>query len=205
MLVLALNMAFFSACGLPPPAPVHPAVLAHELKSRELPLAQSSQLYAVADLINREIQIKIRGVILQTFPIRALRTHRPWESPAASLTLRKKRLASPRDRTVIEPPRKNGDSESVVRERVEDSLEADDMPDWFLMQFKEGARLLVLPELSESASPRRRLVRLWRRGLFALNRIFSSGPAVTLVLSESDARALYWTIQPDQKVIVLAP
>lgn len=211
--LFALTAAAFLAvsCGASssPPA-VHPLVAENQIRALEIPLARKPDIYSVFNLGRRAIQIKIRGSVLREFQIRGLNIHKSWKFAAELKTLMNKGISPEPRRTVIRPPKNPGeqddDTESVMIEKVEDSLEIEDMPDFFTVEFEDKSKILVLSRTSSSLGFFRRFPNLGIRSLFFLKRLASPrAAAATVILTPDDARALYWALFTDQKIIVSSP
>jgi len=197
-----------SGCGNPPaPADRHPLAVENRLHALEIPLAKKNETYLVFDLRRRRVQVKFRGEPLRELPILDLKIHRPWNAAVTAAALAKKGLARPPQRTVIVPinAAEIEDTESVMVERVEDSLELADMPSVYSLRFETGASILVLSRNEQSVDWIRRLSSPAIRLLFFFQRVLAPrSPAATLVLSPDDARALYWTFAPKVKALIAA-
>lgn len=191
-------------CGQAPQrSAAHPLAVENALYKLEVPLARSGQLYSVADLANRVVRIKNRGAVLREFPVLGVEMHRRWPQTAARLTLDRKGIAPKPKQTVIVPVKKSpgqgeAETDAVVVERVEDSLELDDMPAAYSLEFEDGSRILVLAE--SPAAPRR--ANISARWQFGFVRFFFRTPAATIRLAPDDARALYWALRPGHPALV---
>lgn len=199
-----------SACAESVPPPRHPLAVENRLYELEIPLAKKGELYTVFDFPHRLIRIKNRGVALRELSVLGLEIHRDWRAPAVQETLTRKGIAPVPQPTVIIPPRKTDneeveDTESVMVERVEDSLELEDMPAFFSVEFQSGAKILVLSRSTHPLGFFQRLSNSGVRGLFFLQRTISHrSAAATLRLAPDDARALYWAVKINQKALIAA-
>ncbi len=201
-------LLFALGCGSPSAeTSIHPSRLQADLRSAEVPLAKKNSLYGVVNLVDRTILMKIRGETLREIRILDLKVHREWPHAVSRARLSAKALAATPHRTVIDPipqSERTSDTEAITFERVEDSLELEDMPVSFTLDFSDGASILVLPR---SAKPARFVLRglpeVAVRGVFLLRRLLSfSSPAATIVVQEDDARSIYWMFAIDQPTLI---
>lgn len=179
----------------------HPLAVENRLYSIEIAAARKNQIYLVFDLFARNIQVKIRGQTLRQFSVLDLKVHRPWPGMASAETIRKTGIGREPRRSVIDPPKNPGhetDTQTVVLERVEDSLELEDMPSVYSIEFDGGAQILVLPRSKHPLGFFQKVTHLGVRTLFFFKRLIAGrAPAVTVVLQSDDARALYWNLLTD--------
>lgn len=203
--LVALCLALSACSKSPVPADLHPLAAENKLRALEIPLAKKNETYTVFDLRHRGIQIKIRGVTLREFRVLDQKIHRPWNSLASAQTLVNKGISRKPERTVINPPKTPGAADTMV-ERLEDSFELEDMPEFYTLEFEDKDRILVLPRSSHPLGFLQRLSATGVRAVFFFNRLSSPrSPAATIVLSPNDARALYWSFALNQKAIICAP
>ncbi len=173
----------------------------NRLLSLELPLAKKSVLYAVFHLPARSIQIKIRGEVLREFKILSVETHHPWDPPVQKRTVEHCGISNTPDRVIINPPKKDGkedeeaDTGTIVEEKLDDSFEIDDMPDFYSLELDDGSLLLVLPRTESHLRIGERVSNAFVKAAFFAKRLRAfRSPSATIILEPQDARSLYWAL-----------
>lgn len=177
----------------------------NRLLEAELRLARQSKIYAVFDLHDKKISIKIRGMELTSFPIEKASV---WGNPlptAALSVLRKGSFVNP-ERKKIDPGRNKEDDNFEL-----EALEVSDMPSRYVLYLDRGVSVYVRPGPSGIFS------RLLDAGYYftrVLTRSFHSAWSLLrkkpftetdIALAKKDAQALYWSIHGGTSCILDTP
>ncbi len=141
----ALSILGLGAAGIGPvPAPDSEGQLTAAVLNSEYGLAKGPDFYFVLDLKGGRMELKVKGVVMKTWPLQGVRFWGRPDFPATIEISRKSALRAPR-RFKIKPPQDNEErSDEVDPAGFElDALEISDMPRGFSLISKEGARLMV--------------------------------------------------------------
>lgn len=188
----------------------------------EYSLAKESHFYFVLDVLGRQLELRVRGMVLRSWPLRGMRF---WGHPgfAGTVEMVKKTTLKAPERIVIKPgeaaeapapapaePGAKGTTAAKPAEYELEAIELRDMPMTFGLDFDNGLRITVKSKGAGAQSPSRRLrdalrwyVRLPLRNLFGsregkmsseLELVFENGP---------DAQAIYWHFFDGIKGIIL--
>jgi hypothetical protein len=187
----------------------------------EYGLAKDAKFYFVFDVLGRRIELRARGMVLKTWPIREMRF---WGRPdfAGTVELVKKTTLKAPERIVLKP----GDTEpsikvptpkpgvSVLTATAADydleAIELKDMPKRFGLDLDNGLHITVKAKTGEAPGLGVRMKEAWRWyiGLPLQDLIGKRGerqPAeLELTLeSELDAQSVYWHLFDGIKGIIL--
>ena len=222
--ILALVAAGFVCVGQA--AGADKAALAKKQSSlnSEYSLAKESNFYFVLDVLDRKLELRVRGMVLRSWPLKAMRF---WGSPDFAGTVglvRKTTLKSP-ERIIIKPgdsetakPARAGEAEppaaspapASAAEFELEALELKDMPKRFSLDFDNGLHVTVKAKRDGSAGPARRLwdawswyVRLPLRNLFGSRQGKGLYELELTFENENDAQSIYWHFFDGIKGIIL--
>ncbi len=177
----------------------------NQLLETELRIAQNPQIYAVFDLEGKKISLKARGLLLRELSIEAFRVWGNLPAVKAGALLRKSALFSPR-RVLVNPKTGDGDEQSGV-----ETLELKDMPTHHTLLLEGNISISVRPKsthlLSWLWSIRYPVQWYLGRPLLTVWHALWRKPftSIEIVLTESDARSLYWSLLEGMKAIVFSP
>jgi hypothetical protein len=190
----------------------------------EYGLAKESSFYFVLDVLGRKLELRVRGMVLRSWPLQAMRF---WGSPGFAGTVelvRKTTLKAP-ERIVIKPgdtaeaqpapapakpAAKNAAAQAAPGEFDLEALELKDMPKRFTLDFDNGLHVTIKAEdaasrgLAGSLSDGLR----WYIGL-PLRNLFGSREGKRISELEltfeqgQDAQAIYWHFFDGIKGIIL--
>ena len=158
-------------------APVDKAALAKKQSSlnSEYALAKESQFYFVLDVLGRKLELRVRGMVLRSWPLQSMRF---WGRPDFSGTVelvRKTTLKAPQ-RIVIKPgvggklepapaakpTPTTGAAPANPAEFDLEALELKDMPKRFSLDFDNGLHVTVRSKDAGSGGCLRSLGEAWR-------------------------------------------
>jgi hypothetical protein len=184
--------------------------------SSEYSLAKDSAFYFVLDILGRKLELRVRGMVLRSWPFQSMRF---WGRPDLSGNVelvRKTALKAP-ERIVIKP---GGDAEKVEpapaptgtnpAEFDLEALELKDMPKKFSLDFDNGLRILVKAKTGASGGLLGSIREGWRWYVdLPLRNLF--GPHTGAGLSEleltfdndKNAQSIYWHFFDEIKGIIL--
>lgn len=191
----------------------------------EYSLAKESKFYFVFDVLGRKLELRVRGMVLRTWPLQAMRF---WGRPdlAGSVALvRKTTLKSP-ERIVIKPgeeeaaapapatpaakPAASAAAPATAADFDLEALELRDMPKRFSFDFDNGLHVTVKAKNSDERGFAGTLTDAWRWYVdLPLRNLFGSreGKAISeLELTfdeEKDAQSIYWHFFDGIKGIIL--
>jgi hypothetical protein len=205
-------------------APVDKGALAKKQSSlnSEYALAKESQFYFVLDVLGRKLELRVRGMVLRSWPLQSMRF---WGRPDFSGTVelvRKTTLKAPQ-RIVIKPGSEEAQPAPAAKptpttgaapanpaEFDLEALELKDMPKRFSLDFDNGLHVTVRSKGAGSGGWLRSLGAAWRwyinlplknllgggrgKGLSELELIFDG---------DKDAQAIYWHFFEGIKGIIL--
>jgi len=189
--------------------------------SAEYGLAKEAKFYFVFDVLGRKIELRARGMVLKTWPIREMRF---WGRPefAGTVELVKKTTLKAPERIVLKP----GDTEpsikvptpkpgvSVLTATAADydleAIELKDMPKRFGLDLDNGLHITVKAKTGEAPGMGVRMKEAWRWyiGLPLQDLIGKKGEhelaELELILeNERDAQSVYWHLFDGIKGIIL--
>ena len=207
-------------------APADKAALAKKQNSlnSEYALAKESQFYFVLDVLGRKLELRVRGMVLRSWPLQSMRF---WGKPEFSGNVelvRKTTLKAPQ-RIVIKPggeekaepatapadkPAAANAAPANPAEYELEALELKDMPKRFSLDFDNGLHVTVKSKNAGSGGLLRGLGEAWRWYVnLPLKHLFSRGEGKGLSELElifdgdKDAQAIYWHFFDGIKGIIL--
>jgi hypothetical protein len=192
------------------------AALGHKqaLLSAEYGLAKESQFYFVLDVQARRLELRVRGMVLRSWPLQGMRFWGDPDFAGAVEMVRKTALKAP-ERIVIKPgeaegagagagtpgaaPQAAAAEPATSGEYDLEALELKDMPRRFSLDFDNGLRIQVLARNGGPAGLLGKLADAWHWYVgLPLRNLFGSrdGRKISeLELSferDQDAQAIYW-------------
>lgn len=170
----------------------------NDLLKSELQLAKTPHVYALFDLVEKKIFIKVRGIVLKELPIDSVVI---WGSriKVKPLTLLKKDALLAPERKEIKPPKEGEEPSSELQ-----ALQVGDMPVRYRLSFEGNGHIwMYVRPTAEETLPTvlnllsylksyliiRPMVTLW----YALQE--EPFTEIVIYLNENDARSLYWAFQ----------
>jgi hypothetical protein len=188
----------------------------------EYGLAKGPSFYFVLDVIGRKLELRVRGMVLRSWPLQGMRF---WGNPGFAGTVglvRKTTLKAPQ-RIVItpggaeeqetSPPAAEAEPQGGAKAPAEfdlEALELKDMPKRFSLDFDNGLHITVKAKDGASRGLGGTLADAWRWYIaLPLRNLFGAGD--DKVISEleltfeqdQDAQAIYWHFFEGIKGIVL--
>ncbi|MBP1661262.1 MAG: hypothetical protein H6P95_2454 [Candidatus Aminicenantes bacterium] len=187
----------------------------------EYGLAKEAKFYFVFDVLGRKIELRVRGMVLRTWPVAAMRF---WGRPefAGTVELVKKTTLKAPERIVLKP----GDTEpsikvptpkpgvSVLTATAADydleALELKDMPGRFSLDLDNGLRITVKTLKGQAPGLGARLRDGWRwyvslplADLFGERKGKPLSELELTLVDEKDAQSVYWHLFDGIKGIIL--
>jgi hypothetical protein len=189
----------------------------------EYGLAKDAKFYFVFDVLGRKIELRARGMVLKTWPIREMRF---WGRPefAGTVELVKKTTLKAPERIVIKP----GETEEIVKPAPVvatpaapgsaaaaadydlEAIELRDMPKRFGLDLDNGLHITVKAKNGEAPGLGVRMKEAWRWyiGLPLQDLVGKRGERglaeLELILeNELDAQSIYWHLFDGIKGIIL--
>ena len=186
----------------------------------EYSLAKDSAFYFVLDIRGRKLELRVRGMVLRSWPFQSMRFWGRSELSGNVELVRRTALKAP-ERIVIKP---GGDAEKVEAAPAPaakptganpaefdlEALELKDMPKKFSLDFDNGLHILVKAKAAASGGLLGSMREAWRWYVdLPLRNLF--GPHTGIGLSEleltfdddKDAQSIYWHLFDGIKGIVL--
>ena len=186
----------------------------------EYSLAKDSAFYFVLDIRGRKLELRVRGMVLRSWPFQSMRFWGRSELSGNVELVRRTALKAP-ERIVIKP---GGDAEKVEAALAPaakptganpaefdlEALELKDMPKKFSLDFDNGLHILVKAKAAASGGLLGSMREAWRWYVdLPLRNLF--GPHTGIGLSEleltfdddKDAQSIYWHLFDGIKGIVL--
>ena len=186
----------------------------------EYSLAKDSAFYFVLDIRGRKLELRVRGMVLRSWPFQSMRFWGRSELSGNVELVRRTALKAP-ERIVIKP---GGDAEKVEAAPAPtakptganpaefdlEALELKDMPKKFSLDFDNGLHILVKAKAAASGGLLGSMREAWRWYVdLPLRNLF--GPHTRIGLSEleltfdddKDAQSIYWHLFDGIKGIVL--
>jgi len=196
-----------------------------ESLSAEYALAKDSNFYFVLDVLGRKLELKVRGMVLRTWPIRSMRF---WGRPEFSGNVelvRKTALKAPK-RIVIKP---GGEADQVEADQAPaakpieagaapvnsaefdlEALELKDMPKKFSLDFDNGLHILIKVRTASSGGLWGSMREIWRwyidlplRNLFGPDSEPGLSELELTFDSDKDGQGIYWHFFEGIKGIIL--
>jgi hypothetical protein len=187
----------------------------------EYALAKDSNFYFVLDVLGRKLELRVRGMVLRSWPLQSVRF---WGQPEFSGNVelvRKSTLKAPQ-RIVIKP----GSEEAAPAPAAEsarasaapanpaefdlEALEIKDMPKRFSLDFDNGLHVTVRSKNAGSGGLLGSLAEAWRwyinlplANLFARAKGKDLAELELIFDGDKDAQAIYWHFFDSIKGIVL--
>lgn len=186
--------------------------------SAEYNLAKDAKFYFVFDVLGKKIELRVRGMVLRTWPIESMRF---WGRPefAGTVELVKKTTLKAPERIVIKP----GESELVApapgtkpaepgsaADYDLEALELRDMPRRFSLDLSNGLHVIIMAKTGGRPGLGAQLKEAWRwyvslplknllgpksdRGIAELELVF---------VDEKDPQSIYWHMFDGIKGIIL--
>lgn len=180
----------------------------------EYTLAKESNFYFVYDVLGRKLELRVRGMVLRTWPLRSMRF---WGRPdfTGSVELVKKTTLKAPERIVIKP----GEEEALVKvpepaakpdaakvpipataaDYDLEALELRDMPERFSLEFDNGLHVTVKAKNADSGGFFKKLAEAWQWYVgLPLKTVFGTGEGKVISEleltfdNEKDAQSVYW-------------
>jgi len=180
----------------------------------EYGLAKDANFYFVFDVLGRKLELRVRGMVLRTWPLQAMRF---WGRPdlAGSVALVRKTTLKTPERIVIKPgeeeeaapapatpaakPAVSAASPATAADFDLEALELRDMPKRFSFDFDNGLHITIKAKNADERGFVGTLTDAWRWYIdLPLRNLFGSreGKAISeLELTfeeEKDAQSIYW-------------
>lgn len=205
--------------GLGWAAGVDKAALAKKQDSltAEYGLAKEAKFYFVFDVLGRKIELRVRGMVLKTWPIEAMRF---WGQPdfSGSVEMVKKTTLKSPERIVIKP----GETEAPIVKPAAagaastsadydlETLELRDMPKRFGLDLDNGLHVTVTAKTGNSMGFGTRMKEAWRwyvrmplMNLFGPKKDKGLSELELIIADEKDAQSIYWHLFDGIKGIIL--
>lgn len=219
LLLTAAGLALSAGTGAAEPAAQagRPDALASEYT-----LAKDASFYFVLDVLNRRLELRVRGMVLRSWPLQAMRF---WGQPdfAGTVQLVRKTALKAPERIVIKPgeageaeaepapPAPEGKPTAVSPAEFDlEALELKDMPKRFSLDFDNGLHVSVKSSSAAASGFFRSLGDAWRWHIAQpLRNLFGSRDGKPLSVLEltfdedKDAQAIYWHFFDGIKGLVL--
>lgn len=190
--------------------------------SSEYSLAKDPNFYFVLDVSGRKLELRVRGMVLRSWPLEAMRF---WGRPAFQGNVelvRKSALKSPQ-RIVKRSGTEGADAEAPEAQPEAapsatggpaefdlEALELKDMPLRFGLDFDNGLHVRIISRSGGPGGPLSALGHAWNwyvglplRHLFGPDRAKRSGELVLIFDEDKDAQAIYWHFFEGIKGIIL--
>jgi hypothetical protein len=208
LLLLLLLCLPLTAAAADPPAPTTAQEAVNRTLKAEYELARKPKIYFVLDLPGQQMLIKSSGVVLRQLPIADFSL---WGRPsplASRLLVEKESLFEPQRQTI--DPEAKKEQEPGAKFELK-TLELDDMPASFRLEFDDGTRITVK---GEAPSLPGRLGQALANGVWHLGRPlifnwkFLRGQPYTeilLTLPADEARRIYWSISEGVPCLIYWP
>jgi hypothetical protein len=187
----------------------------------EYGLAKEANFYFVLDVLGRKIELRVRGMVLKTWPVEGMRF---WGQPdfAGTVELARKTTLKAPERIVIKPgeteevkpapaakPAGAGATASSADYDLE-ALELRDMPRRFSLDFDNGLHVTVKAMTGKAPGLGRRLSDAWRwyislplRNLFGPKEENGRAELELIFADEKDAQSIYWHLFDGIKGLIL--
>ncbi len=189
--------------------------------SAEYGLAKEAKFYFVFDVLGRKIELRVRGMVLKTWPVQGMRF---WGRPdfAGTVELAKKTTLKSPERIVIKPgeteevkptptakPAAAGTATASADYDLE-ALELRDMPKRFSLDFDNRLHVTVKAMAGDTPGLGRRLSDAWRwyiglplKNLFGPRQENGLAELELVFADEKDAQSIYWHLFDGIKGLIL--
>lgn len=192
-----------------------------DMLTAEYGLAKEAKFYFVFDVLGRKIELRVRGMVLQTWPVAEMRF---WGRPefAGAVELTKKTTLKAPERIVIKP----GDAEPSIKVPTPkpgvsaltataadydlEALELRDMPKRFSLDLDNGLHITVKTMTGDAPGLGARLREGWRwyvslplADLFGEKRDKPLSELELTFKDEKDAQSIYWHLFEGIKGLIL--
>lgn len=172
-----------------------------KLLEYEFELAKTEQLYAIIDLKAKAVSVKLKGILLESYPIKDVKILGDFLGLQRDV-LEEKVSFKQVERPEIKP--------GVTKSDDVKALELADMPENYSFRTQEHAVLSIFSKTSEKGlasyrhhpltwtliTPLQVLQHVWKKERFS---------AVRLLMDPLDAQALYWHFQEGSEFLILSP
>ena len=187
----------------------------------EYGLAKDANFYFVFDVLGRKIELRVRGMVLRTWPLRSMRF---WGQPdfSGTVELAKKTALKAPERIVIKPgesevsapapaakPTATGAATTAADYDLE-ALELKDMPKRFQLGFDNGLNVTIKAKDAGSGGLGGMLRDAWRwyidvplRNLFGSREGKGLAELEIVFEDEKDAQSIYWHFFDGIKGIII--
>ena len=220
-------LAAVALAGLGGAAATDKAALAkkQDTLTAEYGLAKEANFYFVFDVPGRKIELRVRGMVLKTWPVEAMRF---WGRPdfSGTVELAKKTALKAPERIIIKP----GETEEPVVKPAPapvgkpaaagaaaasadydlEALELRDMPKRFSLDLDNGLHITVTAKTGGSMGFGARLKEAWRwyvrlplMNLFGARQDKKLSELELVIADEKDAQSIYWHLFDGIKGIIL--
>lgn len=167
----------------------------------EYGLARLPQFYFVLDVSGKTLELRVRGMVLRSWPLRSMRF---WGKPAfqGDVELKRKSTLRAPERIVLRP---EGNEGTGARDPAGDSgfeveaLELKDMPEIFRLEFDNGFHVSVKSSKAARGDWFRRFLLEWKwhvglplKSFLGFGRDGSDSWLELTFERTEDARAIYW-------------
>jgi hypothetical protein len=222
--ILALAAAGFICVGAAAAADKIALAKKQDTLGAEYNVAKESNFYFVLDVLGRKVELRVRGMVLMTWPVRSMRF---WGRPefAGTVELSRKTSLKAPERIVIKP----GEEEELVKAPAAgaktaaaialttanpdydlEALELRDMPKRFSLDFDNGLHVTIKTSGGDSRGLAGAFKDAWRwyvrlplRSLFGTRRGKSVSELELVFDNDKDAQAIYWHFFDGIKGIIL--
>jgi hypothetical protein len=216
-------VAFLLAAGLLGrgiAAGVDPVALAkkQDVLNAEYSLAKEAKFYFVFDVLGKKIELRVRGMVLRTWPIESMRFWGRPEFTGPAELVKKTTLKAP-ERIVLKP----GESELVAPAPAAqpatpggtadydlEALELRDMPKRFSLDLSNGLHITVVSKTGGVPGLGARLRTAWRwyvalplRNLFGPRGSKGLSELELVFADDKDPQSIYWHLFDGIKGIIL--
>lgn len=214
--LLAFFLLLLTPCAVLAADPKTPdAQQKKNILQAELDLAKRGWVYTVLDLSSGQLTVKIKGLALKEFHFSDVSSGKKNAPSGSAHRLIKKHPPTPTIEKEI-PPAGVSDAPDTPEPKVSPLLSTEtvfvsvgDMPSRYRLYFEDGLMISIVPVLQECDCGRIekgwRLIKetaanlSWEAGRLAMDRRF---PDLRLVLSEEEAKALFWSLSEGSWLLV---
>jgi len=175
---------------------------AKKLLEYEFELAKTEQLYAIIDLKAKVIRVKLKGLLLESYPVNDVRIQGDYLGMQMDVLEEKVQFTQAVGRPEIKP--------GVTKSEDVKALELADMPENYLLRTQEHADISIFSQTTEKGlasfkhhpltwnliTPLQILQHVWKKERFT---------AIRLLMNPVDAQALFWHFSEGSVFIILSP
>lgn len=179
------------------------------LHQTELDLAKRGTVYTLLDLSSRQLTLKIKGLPLKVFHLADVSSAKEKSLPGSAHRLVKKYPPPPTIEKEIPPA---GASEKPISPLLSTEtvfISVGNMPSRYRLYFEDGFMISIASEMQECSCGRiEKGLRLlketaakmsWEAGRWVADRRF---PDLRLILSEEEAKALFWSLSEGSWLLI---